>query len=351
MTESEKAKAYDKAINRASGFRTQELKDVAAYIFPELAESEDEKIRKTLISYFKGSIGLGVAINGVSVKDIVAWLEKQGEKTVVIPKFRVGDVIKNIKNGDTVKVVEILNDSYCYSGWDGAATIHSDFFISDQDGWELVEQKPVDVRTTGYWNVQDVEQKPVEIINGNLKKWCHDDDIIFDAAKMIIEDSPRKSYGGVHKKEIVPWIEFLKDRIISLCALVEEINRKLKQKPVEWSEEDEKMINDTIQYIVTSWTDKGKSHLISWLKSLRPQPKMKWNVEDAINLDLIYNALNQVYGLEENKRLSKWISIISYIPHWKPSEEQINALSITVKHGCTDDKEALGELLEQLKAL
>lgn len=52
-------------------------------IFPELCESDDEKIRKKIIDYFRGSVGLGVAIGGVSVKDIVSWLEKQCEQKPV----------------------------------------------------------------------------------------------------------------------------------------------------------------------------------------------------------------------------------------------------------------------------
>ena len=56
------------------------LKATLERIFPELTESEDEKIRKKIIDYFRGSVGLGVAIGGVSVKDMVSWLEKQGEK-------------------------------------------------------------------------------------------------------------------------------------------------------------------------------------------------------------------------------------------------------------------------------
>lgn len=77
----------------------------------------------------------------------------------------------------------------------------------------------------------------------------------------------------------------------------------VEHKPV-WSEEDEKMLNDTIQFIETGWTNKGKSHLISWLKSLKER----------------YT--------------------------WKPSDEQLKQLS---KY-CTDNR-ILTELYEQLKAL
>ena len=43
---------------------------------PELKESEDEKIRKALIRFHKSSID----IDGIKGEDIIAWLEKQGER-------------------------------------------------------------------------------------------------------------------------------------------------------------------------------------------------------------------------------------------------------------------------------
>lgn len=44
---------------------------------PELAESEDERIRKVLIDIFNVGAHNGGRTNGVSDKDIIAWLEKQ----------------------------------------------------------------------------------------------------------------------------------------------------------------------------------------------------------------------------------------------------------------------------------
>jgi hypothetical protein len=51
-------------------------------MFPELAESEDERIRKALKEYFINSFqNNGVAaICGVHIKDILTWLEKKDEQ-------------------------------------------------------------------------------------------------------------------------------------------------------------------------------------------------------------------------------------------------------------------------------
>ena len=52
-------------------------------LFPELKVSEEERIRKWLIGYFQQYRidGMGVVYaNGLKEDDIIAWLERQGEK-------------------------------------------------------------------------------------------------------------------------------------------------------------------------------------------------------------------------------------------------------------------------------
>ena len=76
----EKAKAYDIAldkIKRLLGTGSNCSREELEYVFPELKESEDERIRKHLLEYFN-SFTSDTFHNGMSVKDILAWLEKQG---------------------------------------------------------------------------------------------------------------------------------------------------------------------------------------------------------------------------------------------------------------------------------
>ena len=54
-----------------TGFIREEVVEV----FPELAESEDEMIRKALIRFHHSTIN----IDGIKGEEILAWLEKQGE--------------------------------------------------------------------------------------------------------------------------------------------------------------------------------------------------------------------------------------------------------------------------------
>ena len=79
MTQEEKAKAYDEALKVIKECNPDENGFITIYpqeIFPEL-KSEDEKIRKGLLSYFKKT---GITkFNWMDAKRIIAWLEKQKE--------------------------------------------------------------------------------------------------------------------------------------------------------------------------------------------------------------------------------------------------------------------------------
>ena len=82
----QKAKAYDEAIKKAAAlYKASEPMSgcnvILETLFPELAESEDEKIRKALINIFATHKDYEMFF-GVSVEDIHAWLERQGEHTI-----------------------------------------------------------------------------------------------------------------------------------------------------------------------------------------------------------------------------------------------------------------------------
>ena len=99
MTQEENAKVYTELINRLENVKNAIKKqnygiamDLLCNPYPEfqittsteLRESEDEKVRKHLISLFKKFVTLGVAneceTSEIKVDDILAWLEKQGEQ-------------------------------------------------------------------------------------------------------------------------------------------------------------------------------------------------------------------------------------------------------------------------------
>ena len=50
-------------------------------LFPELKESEDERIRKALVDALNKNLGNGIEKYGTTLNAALAWLEKQGESS------------------------------------------------------------------------------------------------------------------------------------------------------------------------------------------------------------------------------------------------------------------------------
>ena len=109
MTEKEKAEAYDKAIERA-----KKLYDngITEEIFPELKEDDDERIKKELIQWVDEFPD--IIWRGHYKKDIIDWLEKQGEqkRQVHFPKFTFDDILALQCCMVTVKNVQEDNELY-----------------------------------------------------------------------------------------------------------------------------------------------------------------------------------------------------------------------------------------------
>lgn len=88
-------KKYKEALERAKGMWEQGMMpERIEYIFPELKESEDERIRKELYKYFRD---LQLSSDrefsqSASIDEILDWLEKQGEN-INPPEFTFDDVL------------------------------------------------------------------------------------------------------------------------------------------------------------------------------------------------------------------------------------------------------------------
>lgn len=157
----EKAKAYDEAIKQLRimmpnwenlSYNGKTFLQDLVHIIPELAESEDEKIRKALMQNLKERFGTkGNMGEGLDMPDVLAWLEKQGEQKTEIeyiyPKFRIGDVIEPIKPNGFYPPVRVLSiekktKSYCCESDDHKH--YSSIPIRCENEYKLVEQKPAD---------------------------------------------------------------------------------------------------------------------------------------------------------------------------------------------------------------
>lgn len=85
LSNEEKVKRYDEIAKEVKDFfdgKQKMCSDVTKALedlFPELVESKDEKIREGLLNSFREmSDGSEAYYSGLRVKDIISWLEKQG---------------------------------------------------------------------------------------------------------------------------------------------------------------------------------------------------------------------------------------------------------------------------------
>jgi signal peptidase I len=153
MTQEEKTKRYDEVVNKLRCLLAQGVDplitraDVQDF-FPDFRESEDERIIKAQLDYWR-SVG-GKEWHGVPVQETIAWLEKQVDKPVdnLEPKFKVGDWIVFYEHHNSVYQVERI-DNYRYylrHYLGGSLSVHFDNeFIR---AWTIQDAKDGDVLVT-----------------------------------------------------------------------------------------------------------------------------------------------------------------------------------------------------------
>lgn len=152
------------------------------------------------------------------------------------------------------------------------------------------------------------------------------------------------------------------------------LEKQKEQKPAEWNEESDKLLNYAI-----SMTDDAQ--IKRFLKSLRPQPqsvKEKESYIDGFETARRNTASAFMQYLDENRvdgkmclsngecedinkafEVGDWAKIIRYVnkylPHWKPSEEQMKIFNEAIEHYSkywdSEDIKILCSLYDDLKKL
>ena len=140
-------KLYKEALERAKIFKQnwegieinsdlalKELKE----IFPELSESEEDKLRKEVLSIVKSYRECCIEEGNHRFDDCIAWLEKQKQDEPT-PKFKIGDIIHKIGEEVIYPItVEKIEDGY-YIGNNNKCFVNVKF----QDSYkQLVKKEP-----------------------------------------------------------------------------------------------------------------------------------------------------------------------------------------------------------------
>lgn len=445
MTDLEKVKAYDEAIERAKGdyIAYKKVGDIAGMdaltsVFPQIAENEDERIRKWLYDYFSAICEKkeNWLHREFTCEQILAYLEKQKElpfiKDVMLGypglyfydgerlHFQGNPAMEEKQKEDKEELVYRLNglmQDYIKESKDDEEKTHrfkcyclfwdaledADFFEPKlkfypgavikctSSGSLWVRCKDGDnIRSDGHTACIGggfelaSEEEAVQFfqeLNENGYQW---DCIKGRPMKKEQQPAEKQDYTGftdlersIHRGFLSAGIENVPVTIIKETA--QECLTHI-DKPAEWSEEDDALMDELESYILydKEFDDAQKSWRIKRLKSLRPSQKLneeeikkirseeytkgfndaafggklkEWSEEDRTKLAHISrcirkNAVDEIQAEDLIYYITDIIHRAGY--HWKPSEEQMKALSWAINY-LTDIEQGCASTLALLK--
>lgn len=211
-------------------------------IFPELAESEDEKIRKVLI---KGLTAMKeihhhttFSDDAININDAISWLEKQKPAEWSEEDKKISDAI--------------------YESLDFLALESLGVSEDDVVAWLKSLKSRVQLQPKQEWSEEDSELE--KAIKDIIESWLYDLDGI-----AIMGSSQYLSVDDL--KDIARYFYHLGEK---------------SHNTIEWSEEDENNLTTIISEIEANKLESEEfehetyNNLVHWLKSLKPQQKKEW---------------------------------------------------------------------------
>ena len=314
MTIEERAKAYDEALERAkeikskilySHLSTESCKAVSEYIdtiIPQLAESEDERIRKGLIKLLTvASEAYLVESTGIKKDSYLAWLEKQKEQKPV--SFSCGH--ENDKPAEWKPQPESLEA----------------LMYAIEGEWDKI--------------------KPTSYLSRRLEDLYEGLVNTFNIDESLLAELPKTAYTAKDIEEL----RVLKDKIeASMESPVD--------KPAEWSEKDNIGWDEAFACVTRAEkAAKNEEELQNadtekkWLKEIkfkyyvRPV-KQEWSEEDENALKYLHELISFGYtekfmDAQTAHDMREWVNrSLRPQPHWKPSEEQMMGEWLKDRDGC-----------------
>ena len=193
--------------------------------------------------------------------------------------------------------------------------------------------------------------------------------------KIIVEK--QESDDEKIRKELIDFIQWAEDRGRTRhdyhqakrpAVWIAYLKKQKEQRPAEWNEQDKKMRDAILQDLANIKAAYPKVNIqeeFDWLKSLRPQQKYEWSeanekdliqlIENGVTEAICKKGFNFHFEDEYAKELVEYIKTFNARPHWKPSEEQINALAKAIitlgEQGDNKTVMHLNEIRTELKKL
>ncbi len=298
---------YNKALERAKdmlAYKEVRQEDME-YLFPELEESEDERIRREIIDFLRLPHHQFVG-KRYHEKKWIAWLEKQGEQPTdkvepkFEPQFKVGDWITD--GYIYYKITEILDDRYIIeSKYDKRGAILFEY-ENRYHLWTIEDAKDGDVL------VNDTNIFIFHFLNSTrLMGYCH------------INIDNGRFYDDIGKNECFCLI----DAVVNPATKEQRdlLFRKMKEAGCEWDSEkkelkkievaskesdDETIRKTLIEYIkgIKSWNyflGISKEQMITWLEKQGDNKEFddEWEVSTGL-----YKCIKRMFdGTPEGKLL------------------------------------------------
>lgn len=396
----EKARAYDEALERVKELLSRcrnnrdritmvyRVNDIES-IFPELKKSEDEKIKEDLIEWISDFPDM--IWSGHYKKDVIAWLEKQGEqkqdvnvqinpseyinniggngcylknatqtstwskkeekvdnqncvKSVddIKPKFKVGDWISN--DMCDVHIASIENGMYYFDEGDGLSIV---FVDEHYHLWTIEDAMDGDVLCceSGWTCIF----KALNSDNISFSSYCFMDNTGWFCETGSESHTLEKAFIKAYNGEIYPATKEQRDILFQkmkkegyVWDSQEKELRKVEQNPTEWSDEDERNMQniDAVLFYDRKLPEDTCVKLRNFLKTLKervqPQYLTITNEELVQAKKEAYNdALDKIeYHSDTPTFNDGWSAAIWYLKKrttqpqstWKPSEEQMSSL-------------------------
>ena len=406
--------ALERAKKKIRGDKDHVLyEDDIIDIFPELAESEDERVRKALIEHIKGIYKGSCTEEAIKERDeFIAYLEKiptdEEMKELLRTEYEKGraDALAEQKPADKIKqkfkegdwiiykeeytgeedVLMVSNpdpngtslytgngQQKYYLGWSSLNSARLWTIQDAKDGDVLADEYGIvlfkSIGNKDYNNVIDYYACTSSVSGGFvIQKGEHYWGDTQDCTLVPASKEQREGFFAVMREAGYEWDAEHKQL------------KKIEQKPNGWSEEDEEIRNFVTNIFKDSQRN-GVSETImpeqfdkifNWLKSLKNRvgceanftTTKEWSKEDE---RVIYNIEQFLILAKEHKQARKelieeaqnFLKALKERYTWKPTEEQLQALEGIL--GCVSNHstweistEMLGALLnlkEQLKKL
>ena len=380
MTTEEKAKAYDEALERAKYLHDNHLYGepqnwwTCEQIFPELKESEDERIRKEILDCFVSMKKQGCfpSRHKERYESWIAWLEKQGEHANFRNKILIGDEVTRNQDGLLVNLSRLNR-------------------MAEKRGEKQGKKKPADkVKPTfkvGDWVVNTITNEVEQVIeitdheyvcSGHLiisfdnqhllNKWTIEDakdgDVLAEETctfiiKKLNPNLSAKIYCCLFNDgdfELSTILEF--DDTSTYPATKEQrdlLFTKMKEVGYEWDAEKKELKKHEPE-CDTCTNDKG---CVTCVDGDQWEGKPAWSEEDEeMRKDAIAAVKHLISTNESWSYLEDsldWLKSLKERYTWKPSVEQIEALMhmrfAVEKFGPSASLAALDSLYNDLKKL